>query len=264
MWSDSPLRSPHLFLLCCVSTDANDPNAFDLDDGGVSHDAPLEDDFGLSSPPQQQSDEIEGGEEEQLDEDPFATVDGASSANAGAFDSFSNQPVEVKAEEAEALKSEEETNRGGLERAVCHHCQPRIGATSESKPQLGRLMPFVCVFDCVCVCCVRRWEAERATILRDRAAKAESDKAALLTSAREEVSKFYADRDATVSKQQKTNRADEKNYRSDMKTTFESGQRWEKVSKLISTQPRPNEKAGTCRVERMRKLLIQLKAEKRA
>ena len=57
--------------------------------------------------------------------------------------------------------------------------------------------------------------------------------------------------------------ADEKNYRSDMKSTFESGQRWEKVNKLISTAPRPNEKAGTSRVERMRKLLIQLKTEKK-
>jgi len=56
--------------------------------------------------------------------------------------------------------------------------------------------------------------------------------------------------------------ADEKNYRSDMKSTFDSGARWEKVNKLISTAPRANEKAGTSRVERMRKLLIQLKAEK--
>ena len=109
----------------------------------------------------------------------------------------------------------------------------------------------------------RQWENERSKVLRERAAKAESDKQTALTTAREEVQKFYADRDATVTKQQKTNRADEKNYRADMKTTFESGQRWEKVSKLISTQPRPNEKAGTSRVDRMRKLLIQLKAEKK-
>lgn len=77
------------------------------------------------------------------------------------------------------------------------------------------------------------------------------------------MNKFYADREAQLQKTQKTNRADEKNYRSDMKTTFESGQRWEKVNKLISTAPRPNEKAGTSRVERMRKLLIQLKTEKK-
>jgi hypothetical protein len=58
--------------------------------------------------------------------------------------------------------------------------------------------------------------------------------------------------------------ADEKNYRSDMKSTFESGARWEKVNKLLSTQPKVGEKPGQSRVERMRKLLIQLKAEKKA
>lgn len=109
----------------------------------------------------------------------------------------------------------------------------------------------------------RLWEKERATILRDRASKAEADKQQALTAAREEVSKFYADRDANVAKQQKTNRADEKNYRADMKATFESGAKWEKVGKLVSTQPKPNEKAGTSRVDRMRKLIIQLKTEKK-
>ena len=100
-------------------------------------------------------------------------------------------------------------------------------------------------------------------VLRERAAKAEADKQALLSGAKDEVNKFYSDRDATLAKQQKTNRADEKNYRADMKSTFESGARWEKVNKLISTAPRAGEKAGTSRVERMRKLLIQLKAEKK-
>jgi hypothetical protein len=100
-------------------------------------------------------------------------------------------------------------------------------------------------------------------VLRDRATKAQADKEALLSGARDELAKFYADRDAQLAKQQKTNRADEKNYRSDMKTTFDSGARWEKVNKLVSTAPRPQEKAGTSRVDRMRKLLIQLKAEKK-
>lgn len=169
-------------------------------------DAPLDDAFGLSSSP------VDDESAPLETSDPFATVDGGSSENAGAFDSFSNQPVEVKEEEAAALDA---------------------------------------------------WEKERATILRDRASKAEADKAANLATARDEVNKFYADRDATAAKQAKTNRADEKNYRADMKATFESGQRWEKVNKLITTAPRANEKPGTSRVERMRKLLIQLKAEKR-
>src|SRR5688572_1918417 len=59
------------------------------------HAAPADDDFGLSSAPQ------DAGETS----DPFATVDGGSSSNAGSFDSFSNQPPEVKEEEAAALKS---------------------------------------------------------------------------------------------------------------------------------------------------------------
>lgn len=57
-------------------------------------------------------------------DDPFATVDGGSSENAGAFDSFSNQPVEVKEEEAAALKSDQhiQMERGdeGAERAAPH------------------------------------------------------------------------------------------------------------------------------------------------
>lgn len=171
--------------------------------------APEDDDgFGLSSPPLASA----SGSTAEDTADPFATVDGGSSENAGAFDSFSNHPVEVKEEEAAALQL---------------------------------------------------WEKERAVILRDRASKAEADKQALLSSAKDEVNKFYADREANLAKQQKTNRADEKNYRSDMKATFDSGARWEKVNKLVSTAPRAGEKPGSSRVDRMRKLLIQLKVEKK-
>lgn len=153
----------------------------------------------------------QGGDE--LADDPFATVDGGSSSNAGAFDSFSGAEVEVKEEEAAALA---------------------------------------------------KWEKERAQVLRERADKAAADKQAAIDQAKEEISKFYADQQAALERQKKINRGDEKNYRTDMKTTFESGARWEKVGKLISTQPKANEKAGTARVERMRKLLIQLKQEKKA
>jgi hypothetical protein len=164
----------------------------------------------------------------------------------------------------------------------------RIESSHPSRPSHRRYCPALPPLHPVRAC--RAWETERAKILRDRSSKAEADKQASLTAAREEVQKFYADRDTNVGKQQKTNRtycsstlrvliahyvlpficlcplpsADEKNYRSDMKTTFESGARWEKVNKLISTQPRPNEKAGTSRVDRMRKVLLQLKTEKKA
>jgi len=53
-----------------------------------------------------------------------------------------------------------------------------------------------------------------------------------------------------------------KNFKTDMKATFEHGNRWEKVNKLVNTQARPNEKAGTSRVDRFRKILIQMKTVK--
>lgn len=72
---------------------------------------------------------------------------------------------------------------------------------------------------CCCYCCCddpidypsrrivcRQWEKERAVVLRERAGKAESDKQSLLTSAKDEVNKFYADREAQLQKTQKTNR----------------------------------------------------------
>lgn len=182
------------------------PGDDEIDFGHQQQDPVDDDGFGLSSPP------AASGSTTEEAADPFATVDGGSSENAGAFDSFSGHPVEVKEEEAAALQL---------------------------------------------------WEKERSVVLRDRAGKAEADKQALLTAAKDETNKFYADREANLAKQQKTNRADEKNYRSDMKATFDSGARWEKVNKLVSTAPRAGEKAGTSRVDRMRKLLIQLKVEKK-
>jgi len=199
--------------------------------------------FGLSSPPppaggMEGGDSLSGGEADGgEDVDPFASVDGGSNNNvaAGNFDSFAGGAPEPKQEEAAAL---------------------------------------------------RAWEEERAQVLRERQAKAEADKQRMLQEAKDELDKFYADREATLTKNKKTNRADEKNYRADMKSTFESGSRWEKVNKLISTQgssaarsapsASSSEKsaaagaqggasgsAATSRVERMRKLLVQLKAEKK-
>jgi hypothetical protein len=78
---------------------ADDDDAQNLSGDPAEGDLPSDDGFGLSSPPPASSEAS----------DPFETVDGASSSNAGAFDSFSNQPVEVKEEEAEALKSGDDT-----------------------------------------------------------------------------------------------------------------------------------------------------------
>jgi len=42
---------------------------------------------------------------------------------------------------------------------------------------------------------------------------------------------------------------------------MEYGSSWEKVTKLVNLQPRADEKPGSSVVDRMRKLLIQLKNE---
>jgi len=106
------------------------------------------------------------------------------------------------------------------------------------------------------------WERERAEVLRERQAKADAEKDAQIQTAREEIAKFYADAEAKLEKTKKTNRADEKNYRTDTAAVFANGTKWEKVNKLVNLAPKPNEKPGSSRVERYRKLLTQLKSEK--
>lgn len=81
-----------LLLLCVCARPSNPISTEGEHEGG-----PTDADFGVSSSP------ATDGDSEHSD--PFATVDGASSSNAGAYDSFSNQTPEVKEEEAAALKS---------------------------------------------------------------------------------------------------------------------------------------------------------------
>ena len=106
------------------------------------------------------------------------------------------------------------------------------------------------------------WEKERAEILRERQSKADAEKAEQVSTAREEISKFYADQASKLEKNKKVNRADEKQYRSDTAAIFANGTKWEKVNRLVNIAPKTGEKPGSSRVERYRKLLVQLKAEK--
>ena len=73
---------------------------------------------------------------------------------------------------------------------------------------------------------------------------------------------FYEDQEAKLEKTKKVNRADEKNYRNDTAAIFEKGTKWEKVNRLVNVAPKLGEKPGSSRVERYRKLLTTLKAEK--
>lgn len=107
------------------------------------------------------------------------------------------------------------------------------------------------------------WEKDRAKILSERAAKADDTKKELLKQAKEDLDKFYADLEGRIAKTQKQNRIDEKNYKQDLQALMAHGSKWEKVAKFTNLTARTADKPGSVsRVDRMRKLLITLKAQK--
>jgi len=108
-----------------------------------------------------------------------------------------------------------------------------------------------------------QWQTKRAEELRKRRDAAREKKEQLKEAGKEETAKFLADRDARIQKAKTVNNEEEKGCVTDMATLMEHGTLWEKVHKLVNLQPKPNEKPGTSRKERMRGLLIQLKHEKK-
>jgi len=105
------------------------------------------------------------------------------------------------------------------------------------------------------------WEAERKKVLAERQAKADQDKQVILAKAKEDIEKFYAQREDKISKSKTQNREDEKNFRSDMESLMKYGNQWEKVGKLVNLAPSQKETTG--KHDRMRKLLASLKNEKK-
>ena len=107
------------------------------------------------------------------------------------------------------------------------------------------------------------WQTKRAEELRKRRDAAREKKEQQKETGKEEAAKFLADREAKIQKTKALNAEEEKNHVTDMATLMEHGSLWEKVHKLVNLQPKPNEKPGSSRKERMRGLLIQLKHEKK-
>jgi len=108
-----------------------------------------------------------------------------------------------------------------------------------------------------------QWQSKRAEELKKRRDAAREKKEQLKEAGKEETAKFMADREAKIQKAKTVNADEEKGFITDMATLMEHGTQWEKVHKLINLQPKPNEKPGSSRKERMRGLLIQLKHEKK-
>jgi hypothetical protein len=223
------------------SSCSTDDNAFGDDSEQQQqqpqHEAPLDDDFGLSSPPPAGAAASSGG----ADVDPFATVDGGSTSNAGAFDSFTNNPAEAKEEQQEALASVDSNNNRSL--FFCTAVAAAASGAVDEAQLSADLSTFLqpaqrCPVDdfsdgslsrcsIACLPC-SLWEQERAVVLRERAAKAEADKAAMLAQAKDEITKFYADRDAQLAKSQKTNRYEpnEMNRQAGRGKTERKPERW--------------------------------------
>lgn len=107
-----------------------------------------------------------------------------------------------------------------------------------------------------------QWQSDRSEVLRQRRDEARDKKEAAKDAAKATLKQFYDDRDARLGKVKATNREEEKNVQAEMASLMEFGSTWEKVHKLVNLQPKPNEKPGSSRVDRMRNLLIQLKHEK--
>jgi len=106
-----------------------------------------------------------------------------------------------------------------------------------------------------------RWEVEREKTLRGRAEKADADKAEALIKAKEEIKKFYDERNSKVDNNKKRNRQDEKNEKRDMSELMAGGTRWQKVNKLVDTKPKKDHQENQ-RTDRQRLLISKLKTEK--
>jgi len=164
------------------------------------------------------------------------------------FDQYEDAPHEEKDGDHEVEDAEEEDD------PFSHVPQAH---SQSSAPGLEASQPAIDEETALSV-----WEKERAEILRERQGKADKEKAAQVQTAKEEIEKFYADQQTKLEKTKKINRADEKNYRTETAAVFANGTKWEKVNRIVNTGPKHGEKPGTSRVERYRKLLIQLKGQK--
>ncbi len=104
---------------------------------------------------------------------------------------------------------------------------------------------------------LKQWEEERKKTLAERAAKARADKEKILEQAEKDIKAFKEKRDASTKKTQASNVAEEKQKRADLAKLFREGDNmWEKVTKMVSLQPKPSRG-----VDRFRRMLTKLKVE---
>jgi len=109
---------------------------------------------------------------------------------------------------------------------------------------------------------IKEWEEKHREMLMKKRNLARAEKEKLLEKAKQDIDAFYVERKKKQDNIKIRNKEAEENYFHEMKDLMQFGAAWEKVGRLINLTPKPNEKPGTSKVDRMRTLLIQLKNEK--
>eukprot|EP00475_Leptophrys_vorax_P019751 TRINITY_DN2707_c0_g1_i1.p1 TRINITY_DN2707_c0_g1~~TRINITY_DN2707_c0_g1_i1.p1 ORF type:complete len:206 (+),score=69.99 TRINITY_DN2707_c0_g1_i1:112-729(+) len=104
-----------------------------------------------------------------------------------------------------------------------------------------------------------KWEAERAQILAQRRADALAAKEQQQATARDEIAKFYEDRESAIHKNVNRNRSEEKESRADLDSVMQYGTLWEKVARIVDLNPSAAKTYKRADLVRMRTLLLQLK-----
>jgi len=104
-----------------------------------------------------------------------------------------------------------------------------------------------------------KWEAERAEKLAGRRAEALAGREKQQSTARDEIAKFYEDRESAIHKSVNRNRAEEKESRADLDSVMQYGTLWEKVAKMVDLNPSAAKTYKRADLVRMRTLLLQLK-----
>jgi len=110
---------------------------------------------------------------------------------------------------------------------------------------------------------IQKWEMEHREKLKDKRNTARAEKEKLIEQAKTDIEKFYEERKDKQANIKTQNKEHEQRYFQEMKDLMQYGAPWEKVGRLVNLTPKPNEKPGTSKVGRMRRLLIQLKNEKK-
>jgi len=103
------------------------------------------------------------------------------------------------------------------------------------------------------------WEGKKQQQLAEKQQKANELKKAAAAAAKADVQKFMAARDERIAQRKAENRTEEKANAAATKQVMNSGSHamFEKIGKMVDTSAKSNEKRAN--VDRMRKLLIQLK-----